>query len=334
VATVECGGARVALGPGERVLDGLERAGVRVPSSCRAGACQSCLLRATRGTPPAAAQVGLKATLKAQGYFLACLAEPTEDLAIATADDAALGVEARVTAVEALGPDVAAVRLVPDRPLEYRPGQFVTVMRADGLARSYSLASHPDEDDALELHVRRLPGGRMSGWLASPEAVGARVTLRGPSGSCFYVPGAPAQPLLLAGAGTGLAPLLGIARDALRAGHQGPITLVHGGRTAAGLYCVDRLQALAAAHANVTYVPCVLEGPGEGAVTVGALDAVVAQRAPSLKGHRAYLCGDPDLVTRLRKKVFLAGARMDEIFADAFVTAPPPAPAGGSGSPG
>lgn len=327
MATVECGGARVALEPGEPVLGGLERAGVRVPSSCRAGACQSCLVRAVRGTPPAAAQAGLKDTLKAQGYFLACSALPAEDLTVALVGAEELGTPATVKAVEPLAPDVAAVRLVPDRPLAYRPGQFVTVVRADGLARSYSLASHPDEDDALELHVRRLPAGRMSTWLTSEAAIGARVELRGPTGQCFYVPGAPEQPLLLAGAGTGLAPLVGILRDALRAGHRGAITLVHGGRAARGLYLVDRLRALAAAHPNVTYVPCVLEGEPQGPFTVGALDAVIARQVPSMAGHRVYLCGDPELVQRTRKNAFLGGARLNDIFADAFVTAPVPAAA-------
>src|ERR1019366_6954129 len=123
---------------------------------------------------------------------------------------------------------------------EYRAGQFVSLFREDGLARSYSLASLPGEG-ALELHVRKIPGGAMSGWLysqalhsqalhsqsldrAQPGAQsGVPVWIQGPSGNCFYVPGKADEPLLLAGAGTGLAPLYGIARDALQQGHSGPI---------------------------------------------------------------------------------------------------------------
>jgi CDP-4-dehydro-6-deoxyglucose reductase len=37
---------------GDTVLDALERSGVAVSSSCRAGACQSCMMRATEGTVP------------------------------------------------------------------------------------------------------------------------------------------------------------------------------------------------------------------------------------------------------------------------------------------
>lgn len=328
MATVACDGVRVALAPGERVLDGLLRAGLAVPHGCRAGACQSCLLRATEGKPPAAAQAGLKDTLKAQGFFLACAAELQEDLAVTLAGVTALDVSARIAAVEALATDVARVRIVPETPLPYRPGQFVTVVRADGLARSYSLASVPEEDAALELHVRRLPHGRMSGWLTDSATTGAAVVLRGPAGQCFHVPGSPTQPLLLAGAGTGLAPLLGILRDALRAGHTGPIRLFHGARDPRGLYLVGELRALAARHANLTYRACVLEGAPGDDVAVGALDHVVFPRGEVLQGTRVYLCGDPDLVLKMRKRAFLAGAALADIHADAFVTAPP----GGQGS--
>ena len=49
---------------GETVLEGLLRDGVSVPHSCRNGICQSCLMRAVEGTPPEAAQKGLKEGLR------------------------------------------------------------------------------------------------------------------------------------------------------------------------------------------------------------------------------------------------------------------------------
>ena len=54
-------------------------------------------------------------------------------------------------------------------------------------------------------------------------------------------------------------------------------------------------------------------------------EAVAAALHPKLAGHRVFLCGDPERVQALRKQCFLRGARMNQILADAFVTAPPPA---------
>ncbi|MBZ0253442.1 MAG: 2Fe-2S iron-sulfur cluster binding domain-containing protein, partial [Candidatus Methylomirabilis sp.] len=199
---------------GETVLAALARGGVTVPSSCRVGLCQSCLMRAVEGTPPKAARKGLKETWVAQGYFLACSCVPEGDLAVALPDAAATSVRARVVEKSFLSESVVRLRLAPEAAFEYRAGQYVSLARDDGLTRPYSLASVPESDALLEVHVRRAPGGRMSGWIFDGLAEGDALSVRGPAGSCFYVPGREDQPMLLIGTGTGLAPLYGIARDA------------------------------------------------------------------------------------------------------------------------
>jgi NAD(P)H-flavin reductase/ferredoxin len=310
-------GSTFELGPGETVLNGLLRNGVHVTSSCRVGACQTCLMRATQGAVPAASQYGLKDTMKARGYFLACVCRPEEDLELKGAG-ADIQVSASIVGLDKLSPTVVRVRLKTERAFDYRPGQYAVILRNDGLARSYSLASLPSED-ALEMHVRKVPQGRMSSWLFDEAKVGDAVVLQGPSGECFYVAGQPEQPLLLAGTGTGLAPLYGVLRDALLQGHTGPIWLFHGAIEPSGLYLVSELRAIAEAHANVRYIPCVLRGEEAGEVRVGPLDQVLFKDLPKLKGFRSFVCGDPALVTALKKKIFLAGAPLREIYADAFL---------------
>lgn len=313
---------------GESVLDALERAGHRVPSSCRSGVCQTCLVRAVGDAPAPAAQAGLKDTLTAQGYFLACRAEPADGLRIASAGSAGLRTPAVIAAVRPLSPDVVEVALRPEAPFAYRPGQFLTVINEAGVARSYSIASVPALDgDVLLLQVAVLPGGAMSGWLQSESALGARVALQGPNGQCFYVPGESAQPLFLLGTGTGLAPLYAIARDALAQAHHGPIHLFHGALQERGLYGHDALRALATAHENFHYHPCALNGPAGEDVHVGAVDALALETVPKLGGYRVFLCGAPEMVRAMQRKAFLAGASMQAIFSDPFVPAAAPAKA-------
>lgn len=224
----------------------------------------------------------------------------------------------RIDSLERLSDSVVRVRLAAEEPFEYRAGQYVSVIREDGLARRYSLASLPSED-LLELHVRRIPGGAMSGWLWDEAARGTRAFVQGPAGQCFYVEGTPGQPLVLVGAGTGLAPLVGIARDALAAGHTGPVWLFHGALTEPGLYLGDELRALAATHPNFHYVPSVVQGPSVHAA-VGPLDACIRSSAPDLDARwKGYVCGDPGFVGTFRKTLFLAGLASGSIYADAFL---------------
>lgn len=150
-------GETVDLARGETVLDALLRHGVDAPHSCRKGSCFSCMMRAVAGAPPAGSQDGLRDTLRDQGYLLACRAIPETDLEIALPDDDAVFGRATVVEVAALAPAIRRVRLAPQSPFDYHAGQFVNLRRADGLVRSYSLASVARLDATLEIHVKRLP---------------------------------------------------------------------------------------------------------------------------------------------------------------------------------
>lgn len=314
-------GREVPVHGEETVLDALERAGVAVASSCRAGACQSCVVRATHGAPPVAAQHGLRAALSAQGYFLACRARLEADLDVVPADDLP-AVKAVIARVERPSRDVTRLWIAPQQPFPYRAGQFVHVVRGDGVTRPYSLASVPD-DPHLELHVRRMPGGAMSGYLCDEVAVGDTLTLRGPAGSCCYEEGRPAQPLLLAGTGTGLAPLLGVVRDALARGHTGPIALHHGALVAEGLYADADLAALVARHPQLTYAPSVLQAPADEA-RAGSIVDRFAQALRARPGARVFLCGPPETVRALQRDAYLSGVKLRDILSDPFVTAAAP----------
>src|SRR6187431_1882478 len=117
------------LEDGESVLECLLRHGEQVDSLCRSGACQSCLLRATAGSLPAAAQLGLKDAWKQQGFFLACICQPREDLTLERCD-AAASYTTVVKAVALLAPNVMGVRLARPLGFEFRAGQFVQLSRA------------------------------------------------------------------------------------------------------------------------------------------------------------------------------------------------------------
>ena len=315
-------GRSIELVDDESVLDALLREGEDVPYSCRGGTCHTCRLRATSGDLPEESQRGLKETQRAQGYFLARSCHPKTDLEIESEPDS-LPFQGRVQEHDEIGEDIVRLRLRLDDELGYAPGQFVNLVREDGLVRSYSLASTPDADD-LELHVRVIPGGRMSGWIREGLSVGDTVSVQGPFGSCFYVPGRPEQPMVLAGVGTGLAPLLGIARDALDRGHTGPIDLFHGALHASRLYHGHTLRALEDRFPSFRYHPCALHASGDAGddIEIGPIrDIVLSKMADRLSEARIFLCGDPDFVNDLRKRLFLTGASLSEIHADPFTPA-------------
>lgn len=263
----------------------------------------------------------MKDSWKSRGYFYSCSCVPESDIEIADTDND-LRIGGTITSLQPLSADVIQAKLRTDTPIDFRAGQYITIVRGD-IARSYSIASLPEENE-LELHIRKVPDGQMSGWFHGGAKAGDRVGIVGPSGECFYVAGREDQPLLLAGTGTGLAPLYGIVRDALKNGHRGPIHLFHGALHAGGLYLVDELRELARQNAQLEYTAAVLKGDDTEGFSVGAIDSVILNRIPKLAGWRGFVCGDPGLVQVLKKKLFLSGMASRDIYADAFIPAARP----------
>lgn len=308
---------------GQTLLEALLDGGAAIPYACRAGACGACIMAVTTGEVPAAAQQGMRETWRQRGYLYTCLCRPDGDLTIEPLG-AGARVQARVVERLALSTKVARLRLRLDEPLPATAGQYVTLHR-EGVARSYSIAALP-APGVIELHVRNLPGGQLSPYLCERAEPGDALAVQGPLGDCVYLPGRPEQPLLLAGTGTGLAPLWGVLHDALAAGHRGPIHLFHGAADAAGLYLVEELSLLATHHPNLHYSTSALrcEGSPPG-VEEGSLEKVIARHLPKTTGMRAFVCGDPALVALIKKKLFLSGTALRDLCSDAFLPAVIPA---------
>lgn len=319
MATIVYKDERFAVHDGETVLDALLRNGVEVPHSCRTGVCRSCTMVASAGSLPESAQAPLREIERRQGMFLACVCRPSDDLEVREIGDAG-STAAELVEVAHLSESVVRLRVRAREPFAYEPGQYLSLRRADGLTRSYSLASIATEP-WLELHIRRVAGGSLSRWAYDEARPGDALTIRGPYGSCCYVEDQPEAPMLLVAVGTGLAPLWGIARQALALGHRGPITLIQAAAEPAGLYMRSEVHELARTHTQLRVRSCVLRG-GSGELEQGAVDELavrLVRESGEAAAHLAYVCGDPAVVHRVRRSLFMAGVSARRIFADAFV---------------
>jgi ferredoxin-NADP reductase len=313
---------RIDLEEEQTVLSALLEHGYKIPNSCRAGVCQTCLMQAQEGDVPEKAQQGLKDTLRAQGYFLACSCTPEKPLRVTTADIDALRCTATVIGHELFAEDVLHLRLKPEQDFDYRAGQYITLWKDHAQGRNYSLASVAELDELIELHVRRIPGGTISNWLHDEIKEGDSLQIQAATGNCFYLPGSPGQNMLLAGTGTGLAPLIGIARDALRQGHEGDIHLIHGARQIDDLYLHETLVNMALTHRQFHYHANVLEAEHVlPPISMNPLEQQIIEVADNPADWRIYLCGDAPMVNSLKRELFIAGASMGNIYTDPFVSA-------------
>lgn len=304
---------------GELLLDAFLRQGVNVPFSCRSGTCHVCMSRCTDGDIPEAAQRSVNEKLKNLDYFLPCKCVPTSDMHIAEANKADLFVDSIVIKKEFLSRDVCRLLIETATLIEYQAGQFINLRGPDkNLVRSYSLASLPDEDFYLELHIKQRENGAFSNWIFDELQEGDDIEVQGPIGEFSYDHAAifDDAPMFMVATGTGLAPVVGVLRDALANGHQGPIQLYHGSSLAEGIYLHDYLTDLAQQHENLVYHPCVSGDRVPTGFRAGRATDIAFADHPNLEGWTVFLAGLPEMVAAGESTARAAAAT--QVLSDAF----------------
>lgn len=305
----------------ETVLDCLIRNGQIIPNSCRGGICQSCTLKTTSGADPIA-QKGLSTSKKESGLFLSCQQRLTKDFDVTRPLESNQHIVGQILSQERVSSSVVIITMRLATPLAYYAGQFVNIIRDDNLSRSYSLAS-VSNDRTIKFHVRKVPDGAMSSWLYDTDLIGQMVKINGPIGECYLTPDMFNDDLLLLGVGTGLAPLMGIIHDALAQGFKNKIKLYHGGLTIDSLYLIEDLKNLEKKFEQFSYNPVYLKGDERLGFIKGDMIELLKESFIDKFNTTVMVCGDPDMVKKIKQTVFMKGISSKKILSDSFVTSKP-----------
>ncbi|MGA7670369.1 MAG: ferredoxin reductase [Nitrolancea sp.] len=149
----------------------------------------------------------------------------------------------------------------------HRAGQHVDVRLTaeDGYqaVRSYSIASAPD-DPNLMLTIERLDDGEVSPYLVDDVLPGDPIEFLGPIGGFFVWSPDMGGPLLLIAGGSGIAPLMSIARHRVRTGSDVPLRMLYSARSDQDLIFRNELDEAASSHSGfeLTYTLTRRHPPG------------------------------------------------------------------------
>ncbi len=321
-------GRTISVPQGRTILDTALNDRVDYPHGCKSGRCGSCKSRLIGGVVDLLPHTpfALSAEERSEGLILACRALPRSDVTVAWlgGEDEIAGlpvrsISGRVEAVSDATHDIKRIwiRFPSSEPFEFKAGQYARLSFPGAPRRDYSMASRPDEE-LLEFHIRRVPGGSASERIAATAGLGVTVTVEGPFGSAFLRE-RHGGPIVAVAGGSGLAPIGSIVQTALAKGMGQPIHLYFGVRSERDLYLTELFAALAGQHRNFRFVPVLSEAP-QNELRSGFVSDAVGADLPDLDGWKAYFAGPPAMVDAAAPLLLERGIRKDDIHADVFFT--------------
>ena len=175
--------------------------------------------------------------------------------------------------------------------------------------RSYSIASAVDVD-GVELTVEQLPDGEVSPYLVSELVVGDLLEIRGPIGGWFVWRPDQHEPIQLIAGGSGVVPLLAIARSHSAAGNQSPIRLLCSVREPTAAIHAAELEELASRDDGLilTYAFTRSAPPGWKRPPGRVDAALLADRTlPAELSPTCYVCGPTGFVETVADLLVGAG---------------------------
>ena len=301
----------------DTVLRAALRAGIGFPYECNSGGCGSCRFERVAGElqvlwPDAP---GLGERDRRRGRLLACQCRATSDLTIRVRASAEYVPRvaprrqmARLLGWDDLTHDLREFRFAADAPAEFTPGQYAS-LALPGVAapRAYSMSNLPNADGHWDFQIRRVPGGQASGVLFDTLAVGDRVEIDAPYGLAGLREDVARDIVCVAG-GSGLAPMLSVARGAAAAGLLATRRLhfFYGARTPRDVCGEALLRTLPGFGTSLVYHAVVSDAASADAAgwagERGFVHEAVARRlGGALDRHEFYFAGPPPMTQALQE---------------------------------
>lgn len=303
---------------GDRVMRAALRAGVAFPYECNSGSCGCCRFELLSGTVEVA---WLEAPAwtdrdRRKRRYLGCQTCATSDAVIRVMPDEKVLAGQRPQKFNAIliakrwvTHDMCMLVFHSDGPAEFLPGQYAIVRAPDVPARCYSMSNLPNDSGDWEFIVRRVPGGKSSEAIVDSE-LGAPFELDGPYGMAFFRE-AGTEDLVCVAGGSGLAPMLSIARAADAAGRS--VEFFYGGRRPQDMACIREIEALAGFGTRLRVHAAISSPhPAEDSHWTGERcllpDLLKLRLGAELSRYRFYAAGAPVLMSALEEMLVTAHA--------------------------
>ncbi|MGN5139934.1 MOSC N-terminal beta barrel domain-containing protein [Aeromonas sp. 164P] len=199
---------------------------------------------------------------------------------------------------------------------DYLPGQHLPIsldINNERVQRRYTLSSTPERPERYGISVKKVEGGRISHWLHQQLQPGDRLLATNPAGE-FHL--GRDRHLLLLSAGSGVTPMLSIARTLALRGELGDVHFMHLCRSEADIPAASELHALAQQGMTLTLILSQPDTHWQG--LRGRLDDVHLKQVKKLAEREVFICGPHGFMADAAARLVALGVPAERIRQESF----------------
>jgi glycine betaine catabolism B len=209
------------------------------------------------------------------------------------------------------------------RLFRFQPGQFVTfefTINGEVINRCYTMSSAPTRPDTFSITTKRKPGGIVSNWLHDTMRPGMEVKVLGPAGE-FSCAQHPADRYLFLSGGSGITPLMSMARTYFDLGASHDIVFVHSARAPRDIIFRRELDMMTTAMPSFrTALVCERPAPDDTwtGLTGYLTRPMLREIARDFMHREVFCCGPEAYMTAIRTLLSDAGFDMTHYHEESF----------------
>jgi ring-1,2-phenylacetyl-CoA epoxidase subunit PaaE len=216
--------------------------------------------------------------------------------------------------------------------IKYLAGQYLSlIFRINGrrYIRPYSFSSAPGVEETLNITIKRVPGGVVSNHILDKVKVGDVIEVMEPMGDFILTENAskPDSHIYLWGAGSGITPLISIAKYALHHNKLKSVNLVYGNRSYENIIFRNEISTLKqnfkskfSARHFITrpFIDKLNPDIVQGRITAQQVKSILTQKETALNNAFHYICGPAGLKESVKSVLSELRVEDSHVFSEDF----------------
>ena len=213
----------------------------------------------------------------------------------------------------------------------FKAGQYITIkhtIHGKEVRRAYSISSAPvvsGPQNSVTVGIKEVAGGAFSPYANRYIQKGDVLEVMPPQGRFLYEPTTAAVHHLGVAAGSGITPILSIAKSVLASGPEHSFTLIYGNKSPQDVMFSNEFEALQTAYPTQFKVQWVYSQAKEDQALFGRIDTAainyVLKNTDTAPFDGAYLCGPEGMIKTATETLEKAGLSKDHIHYELFTVA-------------